>query len=293
VFGAAAEAWVKKDSNSLLNFARSFPDGQPKTEFFYQVTDAFLSNGLLFQAAALLEVMPLSNLRVAAMERLAMIWSSQDAIAAINWASTLTSPEDRNSSQNAIMRALAGRKDTENLRALYQTSSASLRAQIAVKLGQLGVKDLGLPNSGDGATVRDSELLFIGSIESRAASELRSVGRQVREISTPGIRVKAFDAYIARLLVDSPNTAIEWVLSLPPDGQTTGAAVLAARWYAIDTEGLNKWVRSLESGPVKDSALHTWAQQLKASDPEGAARAIAEISDPRMKAAALRSLNGR
>lgn len=288
-FAIAADVWIHKDLKKLLEVARNFPEGLSRTELYNQIAERLISSGMHQQCRDLLEEMPLSSLRLTSISELAKHWARTDYLDVIKWGRTLPSSEERAAAEDAVMRALIEKKDVQKLNFLFTQATPAMQEKIALQIGRLSGANSAL--AADPTTQANiKEITLIGAISTAEDAELSQLSKQIREIKSESNRNRGYDSYITRLFTKNPVAAAEWVQSSPADMRTVAFAVLASRWYGVDTEGLNKWVGSLKPGPDKDAALGAWAGALSRVDPDGARKVLAEMQNSSLRDATRRSL---
>jgi hypothetical protein len=115
-----------------------------------------------------------------------------------------------------------------------------------------------------------------------ASEQVSRLNPAQRHAALPGLVEKAPDDHLpvlATLLGDPPGD----------HHQTSAAASVASRWADKDAVAASEWLITQPAGPLRDSAIRGFTQQISKEDPESAFEWMAVISNPDVRSDTLDS----
>ncbi len=290
--GIIASAWVRKDIQAFLSFASSL-QGTLKNDLLGHAVSALVSENRTTEAVEVWDSMPFSRARSEALLNVVRGLATEDPIDAIDWSTTLNSPEETRNAQSSLGFLFTRTKNTEALERLTQTTShPDVKAQLERQRGRV----LGSTDHEAGTNPFNqptSEMVKASVISSVPAHLLKQAESVIVELRDPAARSVAVNNYVKRLAEDSPRAAANWALTAPNETRLSAVQTVTRQWYDVDSNQVSEWINGLPSGRERDAALEALVTRLVKDDPHSARDLASSISDAQTRSRILAQLQKR
>jgi hypothetical protein len=286
--------WATQNPEALLDFARTLPSGEMKTNAYHQLMEELTKDGLLDEALAVYAEMPISSERQGqTLERLARAMAKADPEAAVAWVQKLPTPEEKNLAIQMVISSAQEKLGMDRLSALANTSTDPAMQMICVQaMASLMEEETPAETAIQWVQSLPKPLRYaaVGRLRERfAEKDPEAWSGLFLLLDNPGPRGAEIGNLTSRLTKYDPLRAAKFAESLQsPDDQEAAARSLLYSWKASDATAAENWVNSLPPGQFKDSALLGLAWSADFRDPNVRRSIVEQISDPERRKAALK-----
>jgi hypothetical protein len=214
-------------------------------------------------AAKWAEQVPAGSVRSASITGVGVVWANQDLQAAAGWARELAEGEDREIGLSHVAYEAARTEPTFALELTADLAANDARDELirhaARQWAAQNPKDaLAWASELTNPTLREQLLSDIatawGDTDPRSAAELA-----VQSLPAGRSQEDAFLGIAQQWVQKEPERAAAWVFEFPESFQPTALESVVKIWASSDAPHATKWVESLPSGPLRDTALSVLA----------------------------------
>ncbi|MFN0125240.1 MAG: hypothetical protein ACKV19_00970 [Verrucomicrobiales bacterium] len=291
----ALASWGQSDPRAAFLWMEERLSGPMKEEALVALAQGWSSRAPQQAAAWFIETGSTSQPLLSA---IAGSWARQDAVAAVQWASQLPDPGNRDVGLTSALGEIA-RQDPA---AAAAAAEPFLRPDPANPQAAAPVRDLATVladvwgNTNPAAAAEWVRALPAGKDQLEAAGTLATVWASsdiaaavawTNTLADPALK----SAVVAHLGTTwgaiEPDRALAWLDSLPPETAARGTAGALNSWAATDPVGLADWIEQLHPGPRGDQARRSLGDVIVEEQPAAALELAAGMANPVQQSDAL------
>jgi len=275
--------WGELAPSAAFDQVANWPENVSKVQVLHAIMGSYARQNVHAAAAAAVHL-PAGRARNDAIEILSEVWAQKDPKGALQWARSL--PPDGFPIDRAIRKVYfvwvhadpqtASSVILEYPRGDYKNALltnvaeewAMVDPQACLKWAE------SLP---DGS---EREIAVASAIESWADNHPAEAASSAVVLAPQSLRERAVTAALARWAGQDPQKALSWIQQLDDVSLAThGVGAVLEVWTPVCPEASGQWVEALPSGPLRESAIRSYIEAVKAWNPSEGARLALKSTD--------------